>query len=367
MKRFHAFFFSIVILYLCFILTGCKDNPTDPGSAIIDLSNELSTASPASQNIDASQLEAAYQKAGQTTGLQSLLVLRNGLLVAEEYFSGYNENRLNHVRSVTKSVISTLIGIAIEKGFLQNTNQTLAEYLGPYAENLDAQKGQITIEQLLTMTSGFSWNETGGNEYSTWRSSVDQINYVIDKPLVATPGLQFNYNSGAVHLLSVILTRATGMSTLDFADKYLFGPLGISIVAWEQVSGNFYNGGAGLQFTARDMAKFGLLFLQNGFSGDQEIVPSAWVQQSWQQHQTLGFSFGAMQSVHYGYLWWMDKGQNHDAFLAWGYGGQFVYCVPDLNLVVIATSRWQLAAADASAQEQANLDLIINNVLPAVK
>ena len=367
-KKMSFFTFKLLLLCALFFWSACSndsaENPTAPGG---DPADGLAVGTPASQNIDEALLASAYQQARQQNGLRSLLVARNGVLVAEEYFGGYNRNRLNHVRSVTKSVVATLIGIAIREGFLQNTNQTLSEFLQPYSENRDGTKGQIAIEHLLTMTSGFSWNETNGNEYGSWITSGDQIDYVIDKPLVAAPGQQFTYNSGTSHLLSAILTQATRMSTKAFAEKYLFAPLGITDVAWDQVSDGIYNGGAGLQLTARDMVKFGFLYLQNGVSGGEQIVPAEWITRAWQQKQTLGFAYGPLKSVHYGYLWWMEKGGAHDAFFAWGYGGQFVFCVPDLNLVVTTTSQWQLSAADASAQERANMDLIVNKVLPAVR
>lgn len=198
-------------------------------------------------------------------------------------------------------------------------------------------------------------------------AGIWQLSDELEKPLVAAPGQQFNYNSGTSHLLSAILTQATGMSTKAFADQYLFEPLGIRNISWERVSGDFDNGGAGLELDARDMVKFGFLYLQNGRSGQQQIVPAEWITRAWTQKRTLGFAFGPLKSVHYGYLWWMEKGGSHDAYFAWGWGGQFVYCVPSLNLVVTTTSQWQLSAANASAQEVANLELIVNGVLPAVR
>ena len=354
------------IFCLClFQLIGCNKSPTAPSREQVDLSIALQTASPESQRIDASQLATAFTQARQTGGLRSLLVARNGRLVAEEYYGNYDVTRLNHVRSVTKSVISALIGIAIDKGFIKSVDQTLVDY--PVTGSLDQQKRQISIRHLLTMTSGLQWNEVNGPEYSTWISSGDQIEYVLQKPFVATPGQQFNYNSGAVHLLSVVLTKATGMNTLAFADAHLFGPLGIIEKRWQQVSGGYYNGGAGLELLARDMVKLGLLVLQNGFSGKQPIIPESWVAQSTQTQQRLGFAYSAMNNVNYGYLWWLDSGQSHPAFLAWGYGGQFIYCVPAFNLVIVTTSQWQLSATDADQQEIANLNLIINHVIKSVK
>lgn len=365
-RNFYWRFAAYSIFCLCLLqLVGCNKSPTEPSGEPVDLSGALQTASPVSQGIDPLQLAVAFIQAQQTGGLRSLLVARNGKLVAEEYYGNYDASRLNHVRSVTKSVISALIGIAIDKGFIKSVDQTLADY--HLSGNLDQQKRQISIKHLLTMTSGLQWNEISGPEYSNWINSGNQIEYVLQKPLVATPGQQFTYNSGAVHILSVVLTKATGMNTLAFADENLFGPLGITEKRWEQVSGGYYNGGAGLEVHARDMVKLGLLFLQNGFSGNQPVVPAGWVAHSTQTQQQLGFTYSAMNNVNYGYLWWLDSGQSRAAFLAWGYGGQFIYCVPALNLVIVTTSQWQLSAADANKQEIANLNLIIDYVIKSVK
>lgn len=293
--------------------------------------------------------------------------MRNAKIVAEEYYAGADANTIRHVRSVTKSVMSALIGIAIERGVIKSVEQTLADFLPPVVGNLDEQKGKISIRHLLTMTGGFEWREIGGPEYNDWIRSSDHIDYVLQKPLVAAPGQQFNYNSGAVHLLSVILTQAAGASTQDFADQYLFAPLGITERRWQQLSGNYYNGGAGLELRPRDMAKFGWLMLQKGFSASQEIVPSAWVAQSIQLQQRLEFSYGALRRTSYGLLWWIDQGYSREVWLAWGYGGQFIYCVPALNLVVVTATEWRLSEEEANASEKAILDVIANDIIPAVK
>lgn len=357
------------VLLGCFWLASasCRKSPTAPSPARIDLSVEWQTASAQSQGIHAGQLQRAFDNARQINGLWSLLVVRNAKIVGEEYYAGNHADSLNHVRSVTKSVISALIGIALEKGLIKSVDQPIGDFLLPVVDSLEAQKSRITIRQLLTMTSGLQWHEIGGLEYSSWIRASDHLKYVLQKPLVATPGQQFNYNSGAVHVLSVILTQASGMSTQAFADQVLFAPLGITERRWQQLSGGYFNGGAGLQLRPRDMAKLGWLMLQNGFSGTQDVVPSAWVSQTLQVQQNLGFSFGGLRRTHYGFLWWLDHGYAREVWLAWGYGGQFVYCVPALNLVVVTTADWRLSDEATDVNEKAILNLIANDIVPAVK
>ena len=319
---------------------------------------------PGSQEVKA-DFEAAYERARQVSGLKSLLVVQDGDLVGEEYFSVEDENDLYHVRSVTKSVISTLVGIAIEEGFISNVNQPIGTYLGVVVEDtLEAEKRQITIQQLLTMTGGFEWQETGGPEYNSWIRSPDQINYVLDKPLVATPGQVFNYNSGTVHLLSVVLTEATGMSTQDFADRFLFRPIGILERDWETNARGYFNGGAGLELRPRDMAQLGRLFLEQGRSGSKTVVPEAWVDRAVQAQAPVRFSYGPLNQVGYGYLWWIHEHPDYEAFFAWGYGGQFIYCVPSQDLVVVTTAQWRVSSSTSDAQAKAILDLIVNHVVP---
>lgn len=360
------------IFVLSFVLVfqfSCSNSPTSPSApeGSIDLSVDLQIATPASQGVDASKLTAAFDHAEHVEGLLGLVVVRNSLLIAEAYYGDNDLDYPNHVRSVTKSVISMLIGIAIEEGFIKNVDESIDVYLNDAVDNIPEDKKVITIEHLLTMTGGFQWFESGGTGYNEWILSSDHIDYVLDKPLSDQPGQRFNYNSAAVHLLSVILSEATGMRTLDFAKKYLFEPLNIQHVRWDINNRGYYNGGAGLQLSGRDMAKLGILFLQDGFSGNKQLVHPAWVLVSTEQHQQMGYSYGALKSVHYGYLWWLNKDSPYNAFLAWGYGGQFIYCIPDLNLVVVTSAEWRGISGRVEQQVQAILDLIVNHVVPVVQ
>jgi CubicO group peptidase (beta-lactamase class C family) len=297
--------------------------------------------------------------------MRSLLVVRHGLLVQESYFGGHGRDDLNDVRSVTKTVMAMLVGIAVDRG-LFGLDSTLGDLLPASLATLDAGKQAITVRNLLTMSSGFTWSESGAVGYSDWITAPDQIRYLTDRALARTPGSTFNYNSAAVHLLSVILATKSGMSTPQFADRYLFGPIGIARRQWEPVSGGFVNGGAGLDLRARDLARLGQLMLQDGMSGFTRVLPAGWMLEATRSRYDWSGTAGPLRDTNYGYPTWIERAGPHPAFFAWGYGGQFIYVVPDLDLVVVATTNWSGLGSTAAAQEVAVLDIIVNRVLPAV-
>ena len=318
------------------------------------------------QDISPALLDRAYGQARQTPGILSLLVQRHGVLVAEEYFHGSAPDSLNQVWSVTKSVMSILTGIALERGHLSSLDQTLQDLLPPVLDSLPPDKGRITLRQLLTMTSGLQWHEfDGGGEYSRWVTSDDMIQYVVDRPWAYEPGQAFLYNTGGSHLVSVILTEATGTSTMDFARQNLFGPLGIEQAEWWTDERGYFTGGMGLWLRPRDMLKIGEMFLREGTFGGTRVVSAEWVRESTAPFVSTGNA--APYGPQYGYSWWVGQGQGHDFYFANGYAGQFIFVVPELDLVVVATSSWRgMDWNTAGAQWGGVIDVIVNGVLPAV-
>ncbi len=332
----------------------------------LDLAQPWVAATPASQHINSAALEAAYGRAEQTVGLRSLLVVRNGLLVGEQYFGAGMADSLNDVRSVTKSVTSLLVGIAIGRGVITGTTERLGTLIHPPVAQIDGAKAEITVDNLLTMTSGFAWDESTAAGYNEWVLAPDQIEFLLARPLSDPPGRQFNYNTAAVHLLSVGLSEATGGSTLAFADENLFAPLGIREREWETDNRGYNNGGSGLSLNARDLAKIGQLVLQAGASGGQQVDPAEWIQRSLATHQQVGYAYGPLTRLEYGYLWWLSTVRGHAVRFAWGYRGQFILLVPDLRLVVVATSALD-APIPPDVEAQAVLGLIVDDVLLAVR
>ena len=268
----------------------------------------------------------------------SLLVVKNGYLVFEKYYSWGSPDKYAVVHSVTKSVTSALIGIALDKGYLNSVDQKLVDFFPEYVtDESDPRKKEISLRHLLTMSAGFRWNDRGPS-MRNWYLSPDWVKFAVQLPQENNPGDIFNYNSSTSHLLSVILSKSTETSTLDFAKKYLFEPLGIQSAYWHQDPQGYYIGGFGLGLSARDLAKFGFLYLNNGYWNGQSIVSESWVKESTGQ-QIQSLSHPIYGKFGYGYQWWVKKVDDCNSFRAWGRRGQFIAVVPKLDLVIVVTSK----------------------------
>ena len=273
----------------------------------------------------------------------SVLVSVAGEVIEEHYFNGASARRPANLKSASKSIVSILVGIAIDQKDLAGG---------------DDDKAAITIEDLLSMRSGLE--STSSRNYGAWVQSRDWVRYVLSRPLVAEPGSRMIYSTGSTHLLSAILTKVTGMSTLEFARKHLAGPLGISLPAWMRDPQGIYFGGNEMLLAPRDMAKIGELYLQGGALDGRRIVPERWVEASFTPRGRSRFS-----GRQYGYGWWIRQLAGRDVYYAWGYGGQFIFIVPDLELVVVITS-----SAEPGRGRRGHLgalyDLVEEAIIPAV-
>ena len=344
---------------------GCGETPTAPTPPVrIDLSQAWLRASPGEVSVSAIGLLTASGHAAAIPRFRSLLVARHGRLVAEYYFGGVDSTTLFDVRSVTKSVLSALIGTALRDGVLPGTGTTIAPYLGPL-DTLDAVDSAVTVHDLLTMTSGYQWNEETGPDYNLWIVTDDHVQYVLDRPHATPPGAGFTYNSAAVHALGVVLQDAAATPLPAYASAHLFRALGVDTVAWEELDRGTVNGGSGIALRARDLLKIGQLYLQGGWSGDASVVPQSWVDSVTRPRFPWRIAVGAQRGVTYGMLWWVSDA-SPAAFFAWGYGGQFVYVVPSRDLVVVATTDWNaLTETTPEALAEAVLGVIVGDVVPA--
>lgn len=266
----------------------------------------------------------------QETQIHSFLIIRHGYVVVDATFYPYDGQDPHNVASVTKSLMTTLIGIAIDQGALSLDDPMVSFFPDYTIKKLDQHKQAITVRQLASMSSGLDC--TADHDERTLQemiSSPDWVQFVLDRRVQWEPGKHFEYCSPAIHMLSPILTRATGMSTLDFANQYLFEPLGFGEVLWPQDPQGFYNGWADVSLYPRDMAKLGYLFLHVGEWDGAQIVSPQWVKESGSaQMQTDGDP--------YGYGWWIDpvaEGATHAA----GRGGQNIYIVPSWDMIVVTT------------------------------
>ncbi|MFN8595795.1 MAG: serine hydrolase [Anaerolineae bacterium] len=289
------------------------------------------TSSPEAQGLNSQQLVEALKAIDQRhLNLHSLLIIRNGYLISENYFGTYTVDKRHQLYSVTKSFVATLIGIASDKGTLTGTDQHIVDFFPKYKfDHLNEQKRAMTLDDTLTMRTGLDWAE-GDPAYRDLFLSSDWVKFMLDKPMVTAPGTQFNYCSGCSHLLSAIVQQTTKMDPHDFADQVLFKPLGISDVKWDTDTSGTPIGGWGLWLTPRDMAKLGYLYLRHGEWDGQQIVSARWVENATRTHTATDSDLG------YGYQWWTSP--SLAAFMALGRYGQMICVVPELDLIIVTTA-----------------------------
>jgi CubicO group peptidase (beta-lactamase class C family) len=351
-----------IAIVVVLILSGCTAPSSPPASPAYWPTNGWRASTPEEQGMDAEKLAAMFDQIQQDhLDLNSLLVVRNGSLVSELYVYPYSKEQAHDAFSVTKSVIGTLVGIAIQKGFIKDVHQTLLSLLpAEGVTNIEDEKKAITIENLLTQTSGLDCNDNSATiGIGAMMSSANWVNFVLSQPMVTPPGEKFNYCTNAIELLSAVIQQTTGMSAREFANQYLFAPLGIGAIPierWPSDPQGVSTGGYGLVLTPQEMAKLGFLYLNNGQWDGQTIVSADWIKESTTSHSDLG------DKKEYGYLWWTDP--SGAWFAALGRGGQHIFVFPAENLVVTFTASLPYTN---DADLTPLLALIDQYILPSIK
>ena len=281
--------------------------------------------------LDPAQSAAIVERAAALPRLRSLLVSVGGEVVEEHYFNGATARSQANLKSASKTLIAILVGIAIDRGHIAGVRQPIAELLADELDGADAVKRSITVEDLLTMRSGLE--TTSNRNYGRWVQSRNWVRHVLSRPMVDRPGGRMIYSTGSTHLLSAILTRATGLSTLEFGRRRLARPLGITLPAWLQDPQGIYFGGNEMTLTPRAMLAIGDLYRRGGAVDGRQVVSQEWIRESLTPRTVSRYS-----RRQYGYGWWMRGLAGHAAYYAWGYGGQFIFVIPDLDSVIVATS-----------------------------
>jgi CubicO group peptidase (beta-lactamase class C family) len=367
-KALHNHFSFRLALILALILTACKIASSSPETTEsisyepLEVEGWWRNSTPAEQGLDPKVVARAYREAGDIKTIYSLLIVKNGTLVAERYFNDKQIDKTNNVASVTKSFISVLVGIAMREGYITSLDQKMMDYFPEYANpGLDQDKYEITIRQLLQMRAGYPYDSTTAY-YSDLSSSGNYMRFVVEQySLSNPPGLEWNYSSASAHILSGILTKAVGMPLVKFAAKYLFDPLDIKIRTWERDPQGYYMGGGGMAYITRDMAKFGTLYLNKGALGEKQVIPSEWIEESLRAYSSTSYKdLGYFKKIKYGYLWWRADVGKYKVNFAWGHGGQYIVIVPELNLVVVSTANPFLAdfSDESWKMEKSIMDLI---------
>lgn len=303
------------------------------------LAGDWAVSTAEAQGLDRRSVAQLYCTAARLEKIYSVLIVKDGFLVAEEYFNGGSINQKVLLQSVTKSYTSALVGIALKQGCLASREQKMLDFFPEVADRMsDPRKLHINIEQMLQMRGGYPWEET---DAALWNGllSVRYVPLIESFPLTAEPGATFQYSNLTSNWLGIILNRACGQRLKAFGEEHLFSIIDVEAGEWGTDWDGHNNGCGDLRFTARDAARFGQLYLDGGLYKGQQVVPADWVRDSLTSYSEHAWdNIGDFHDIGYGYHWWAAKVGAHPVNFAWGHGGQLIVLVQDLNMVVVVTA-----------------------------
>ena len=290
-------------------------------------------STPEEQGMDSAGLARLVETVGGFRQ-DSLMIVRHGKIIADAYYAPYAAGITHDLRSVTKSIVSTLTAIELKQGLLDSVDHPVLDlFADKHIANVDDNKKAMTVQSLLDMTSGIEWREkayTPDETVMRMYQAPDRTEFVLNQPMSSAPGAKFYYNSGNPYVLSALITKKTGASAFDFAKKELFEPLGITSAKWGRVDAQgVTDGEAGLSLAPHDMARIGYLYLHNGMWDGKQIIPSAWVDRARAGNVPATFGF------HYANLWWSLP--EKDAYMARGRHSQLILVLPKLDIVAVMT------------------------------
>lgn len=352
----YQFILVISLIIASAACTGDESNIDDlPGEKPEEGINfEIPEGQPEDFGFDPDEFAKVDSRAALMSRLHSLLIIRRDTLLFENYYNGFAETGYSNLKSSSKSILNLLVGIAIEEGYINSIDETLFEYVPEiFQDDMDSRKKEITIEQLMTMTSGLE--STSLSNYSAWTNSDNWLKYAIELPQEADPGTWYEYSTGDSHLLSAILTNATGMSSLEFAQKYLYEPMDIKVTRWDTDPQGYNEGGNNVYAKPYDLAKIGIMVKNGGIYKGKRIVSQEWINESIAyQVKPQGIS-RPFEIEGYGYLWWLVKANEYSTYSAIGHGGQYMMTIPDLDIIIVLTSLSQGTTPGGHFTDIANL------------
>ncbi len=379
-----------IILVLSLLLVGCEFKPTiqysyHPPEYIND---GFEVGSLEEVNIDSVLLKKAVNKinSGKYDEIHSTIIFKDNKLVFEEYFQGHrykwdgenhhgvltswDKSTLHGVKSVSKSITSLCVGIAIDKGFIESVDQSIFDYLPDHQHLKTNGKEKITIEHLLTMTSGLEWADLGSESndiVGIWFQDKDPISFILEKPLIHKPGTTFNYSGGNTIILGEIIKNASHMELDKFSEEHIFKPLEIDSPSWPlRFDNGVIEAGGGLEMTPRTMVKIGVTYLNNGIYNDTQIISKQWIEKSstpYSNNTNINISGHDSGNHDYSYSWWLKSYTKSEKkvnmYHAVGWGGQEIIILPELNTVVVFTGGNYIRKVKA-------LEILEKYILPAI-
>jgi CubicO group peptidase (beta-lactamase class C family) len=370
-SRQHSLVLITSVLLILSALAGCS--PSIDDLLAVDYTplpgGDWEVSTPAEQGLDPMLVAELYYNAAQLETIYGLLVVKDGYLIAEDYFNEGSVAQKARLQSVTKSYTSALVGIALDQGYLSNVEQKMVDFFPEIAGQItDPRKEQITIQHLLQMRAGYPSEETDPSLWERFLSSGYYVPLIAEFALIADPGTAFHYSNLSSNWLGIITARACGTNLESFAEQHLFSSIEVGAGEWGTDAEGNNNGCGDLHFTARAAAKFGLLYLNDGEYEGNQVIPADWVRESLQRYSedinvTGGFpaNWGlSISDIGYGYQWWSARAGEHHFNFAWGHGGQLIVLLHERDMVIVVTSDpFFLQHDDESWKyESANINLV---------
>jgi len=346
----HFLLISTILILILSMLSGC--GPSTEDLEAVDYTplpgDDWEVSTPAEQGIDPKLVAELYYKAAELETIKGLLVVKNGKLIGEGYFNGGSVDEMFDRASATKSFTSALVGIALDQGCLSSVDQMMIDFFPEFAGELDdPRKEQITIQDLLQMRGGYPDEEYTPPymEILYFSDNWHHIPHLVDFPLTSQPGTEFAYSNLTSHLLGVIVARACDTDLQSFAQQHLFSPINAEVGDWYPDADDYKLGNMGIFVKARDMAKFGSVFLHGGeYQGDQ-VISANWVMDSLQRYSEgikrggeISSRYGSFRDLGYGYQWWSARVGKHNFNYAAGHGGNYIILLDELDMIIVTTA-----------------------------
>ena len=365
--------FTSAILVLS-MLVGCS--PSTAELEAVDYSqlpgDDREVSTPEKQGLDPMLVAELYSNAAELETIYSVLVIKNGNLIAEGYFNEGSVEQKAFMASATKSYTSALVGIALDQGCLSSVDQKMIDFFPEFADQItDPRKEQVTIRDLLQMRSGYVWEErTPPYMDELFASRGYMLPLIVEFPLTSDPGTEFGYSNLTSHILAIIVARGCDTDLKSFAQEYLFSPIDAEVGDWSQDADSYYYGAHGIPLTARDRAKFGMLYLNDGEYDGNQVISADWVEDSLQRYSDnidisgwipgITSRYGYFRDLGYGYQWWSARAGNHQFNYANGHGGNQIILLDELDMVIVTSADrlWGNFGGDAWEKERAIIDMV---------
>ena len=349
------------------VLLGCDDDEGNDPLPEVPLDTFWEVSAPADQQMDAAVLDDLRTKVRDMSNVYSFLIVRNGKLVHEQYNGGANKNSLLHIRSITKRITAALIGIAIDEGYIEGYQTLLSDFFPEMASGTGEGWDKVNIHHLLHMTSGMDWNEE--SDFTDYEGHVaEPLSYIFARDIVHEPGTYFAYNTPGIDLLSIVLERSYNKDFKEIVGEKLFDPMGILGYEWQEISYGVERGGTGLELTARDLAKIGLLHRQNGHWQSDQLVPPGWISLCFDKALSFdGIDGNHGANISIGNTWWTREFNGVTLYFADGYGGQMLMIIPDHNIVLVMNRKYDVDVAANAAAFEEFFDVVLPGVLDSLQ